>query len=243
MEQHEEVLKVDAEMRPFRVFHGTEMEIRADGELDFPDDVLEKLDFVIASLHQGLRQPREQVTARILNAINNPHVDLIGHPRGQLILERDPADLDMEAVFAAAKKSGIALEINANPHRLDLEAPLARRAVEMGIPLCIDTDAHAIDQMDLLRYGIMTARRGWVEAALGHQYLAARSISRMGGKARITMPDKQDDTQNLSGTQPVNLPEWQPAPPTPPTPPPPMPTPPAHADARQRTRAAGVAAL
>ena len=165
LEQHEEVLKVDAEMRPFRVFHGTEMEIRADGELDFPDEVLEKLDFVIASLHQGLRQPREQVTARILNAINNPHVDLIGHPRGQLILERDPADLDMEAVFAAAKKSGIALEINANPHRLDLEAPLARRAVEMGIPLCIDTDAHAIDQMDLLRYGIMTARRGWVEAA------------------------------------------------------------------------------
>ncbi|MBI1258107.1 MAG: DNA polymerase/3'-5' exonuclease PolX [Chloroflexi bacterium] len=165
MEQHEEVLKVDADMRPFRVFHGTEMEIRADGELDFPDDVLEKLDFVIASLHQGLRQPREQVTARILNAINNPHVDLIGHPRGQLILERDPADLDMEAVFAAAKKSGIALEINANPHRLDLEAPLARRAVEMGILLCIDTDAHAIDQMDLLRYGIMTARRGWVEAA------------------------------------------------------------------------------
>jgi DNA polymerase (family 10) len=105
------------------------------------------------------------VTARILNAINNPHVDLIGHPRGQLILERDPADLDMEAVFAAARKSGIALEINANPHRLDLEASLARRAVEMGIPICIDTDAHAIDQMDLLRYGIMTARRGWVEAA------------------------------------------------------------------------------
>ncbi len=165
MEQHEEVVKADADLRPFRVFHGTEMEIRADGELDFPDEVLEKLDFVIASLHQGLRQPREQVTARILNAINNPHVDLIGHPRGQLILERDPADLDMEAVFAAAKKSGIALEINANPHRLDLEASLARRAVEMGILLCIDTDAHAIDQMDLLRYGIMTARRGWVEAA------------------------------------------------------------------------------
>ncbi len=164
MEQHEEVVKVDAEMRPFRVFHGTEMEIRADGELDFPDEVLEKLDFVIASLHQGLRQPREQVTARILNAINNPHVDLIGHPRGQLIMERDGADLDMDAVFDAASKSGIALEINANPHRLDLEAQYARRAVELGIPLCIDTDAHAIDQMDLLRFGIITARRGWVEA-------------------------------------------------------------------------------
>lgn len=164
MEQHEEVRQVDTDMRPFRVFHGTEMEIRADGTLDFPDEVLEMLDFVVASLHVGLRQPREQVTARILNAINNPHVDLIGHPRGQLILERDPADLDMEVVFAAAQKSGIALEINANPHRLDLEAPLARRAVEMGIPLCIDTDAHRIEEMDLMRFGILTARRGWVEA-------------------------------------------------------------------------------
>ena len=164
MQQQEEVRQVDAELRPFRVFHGTEMEIRADGTLDFPDEVLDKLDFVIASLHVGLRQPREQVTARILNAINNPHVDLIGHPRGQLILERDPADLDMDQVFAAAQQSGIALEINANPHRLDLEAQYARRAVELGIPLCIDTDAHRIEQMDLLRYGIITARRGWVEA-------------------------------------------------------------------------------
>ncbi len=164
LRQQEEVRQVDAELRPFRVFHGTEMEIKADGELDFPDDVLDKLDFVIASLHQGLRQPREQVTARILNAINNPHVDLIGHPRGQLILERDPADLDMDQVFEAAAKSGIALEINANPHRLDLEAQYARRAVELGIPLCIDTDAHRVEEMDLLRYGILTARRGWVEA-------------------------------------------------------------------------------
>lgn len=164
MEQHKEVQQVDADMRPFRVFHGTEMEIRADGEMDFPDDVLEMLDFVVASLHQGLRQPREQVTQRLLNAVNNPHVDLIGHPRGQLILERDGADLDLEAIFAAAAKSGIAMEINANPHRLDLEAQYARRAVEFGIPLCIDTDAHRIEEMDLMRYGILTARRGWVEA-------------------------------------------------------------------------------
>jgi DNA polymerase (family 10) len=164
MEQHKEVQQVDADMHPFRVFHGTEMEIRADGEMDFPDDVLEMLDFVVASLHQGLRQPREQVTQRLLNAVNNPHVDLIGHPRGQLILERDGADLDLEAVFEAAAKSGIAMEINANPLRLDLEAQYAQRAVEFGILLCIDTDAHRIEEMDLMRYGIMTARRGWVEA-------------------------------------------------------------------------------
>jgi DNA polymerase (family 10) len=166
MAQQEEIRRVDAEMSGrIRVFHGTEMEINADGTLDFPDEVLARLDFVIASLHTSLRQPREQITPRLLNAIRNPHVDLIGHPRGQLIPNREPADLDMDAVFEAAKESGIALEINANPHRLDLEAQYARRAVEMGIPLAINTDAHQASEMDLHYFGVMTARRGWVEAA------------------------------------------------------------------------------
>ncbi|MEO8610639.1 MAG: DNA polymerase/3'-5' exonuclease PolX [Chloroflexota bacterium] len=165
LQQQAEVRQADTEMGPdFRVFHGVEMDIRSDGTMDYPDEVLEKLDFVVASLHMSLRQPREQITQRILNAINNPHVDLIGHPRGQLIPDREPADLDMDAVFEAAKQSGVALEINANPHRLDLEAQYARRAVELGILICIDTDAHAADQMDLMSYGVVTARRGWVEA-------------------------------------------------------------------------------
>jgi len=164
--QQTEVRKVDAEMNgKIRVFHGTEMEIKADGTLDFPDDILAQLDFVIASLHVSLRQPREQITARLLNALKNPHVDLIGHPRGQLIPDREPADLDMDVVFAAAKMSGIALEINANPARLDLEAQYARRAVEMGILLAIDTDAHRVAELDLMHYGVSTARRGWVQAA------------------------------------------------------------------------------
>lgn len=166
MQQQQAVREVDAEFAPrgLRVFRGTECDIRADGALDYPDEVLAQLDFVVASLHVSLRQPREQITTRVLNALRNPHVDLIGHPRGQLINERDPADLDMDAVFAAARQSGAALEINANPHRLDLEAQYARRAVELGIPLCIDSDAHSAEDMDLLHYGVMTARRGWVEA-------------------------------------------------------------------------------
>ncbi len=165
MAQHEEIRAVDAEMgSDFRVFHGTEMDINADGSLDFPDEVLAKLDFVIASLHVSLRQPREQITQRLLNAIRNPHVDLIGHPRAQYIPDREPADLDMDAVFEAARQSGIALEINANPRRLDLEGQYARRAVELGIPLSINTDAHNADHMDLMSYGVLTARRGWVEA-------------------------------------------------------------------------------
>jgi DNA polymerase (family 10) len=165
--QQDEIRAVDAEMRDrygFRVFHGSEVEIKADGTLDYPDDILAQLDFVVASLHVGLRQPREQVTQRALNAVSNPHVDLMGHPRGQLIPDRDGADLDMEALFAAAAKHDCALEINSNPARLDLEAGYARRAVELGIKICIDTDAHSESEMDLLRFGVMTARRGWIEA-------------------------------------------------------------------------------
>lgn len=165
LQQQEEVRRVDAEMGgEIRVFHGIEMDIRPDGTLDYPDEVLAKLDFVIASLHFSLRQERDVITKRLLNALNNPHVDLIGHPRGQLISKREAADLDMDAVFAAAKANGTALEINSNPERLDLEAQYARRAVELGIPISINTDAHREQDMDLLPYGVLTARRGWVEA-------------------------------------------------------------------------------
>ena len=163
--QQEEVRQVDDEMGPdFHVFHGTEMDIKADGTLDYPDEILAQLDFVIASLHVSLKQERDQITTRLLNAIKNPHVDLIGHPRAQQIPDREPVDADMDAVFEAAHAHDTALEINANPYRLDLEARYARRAVELGIPLAINTDAHSIDQLDLLHYGVRTARRGWVEA-------------------------------------------------------------------------------
>lgn len=147
-----------------RILSGVEVEIKADGTLDYPDEVLAGLDLVIASLHVSLRQPRPQITARLLNAIRNPHVDIIGHPTGRQIPDRDPADLDMDAVLAAAKEAGVALEINANPRRLDLNDVYARRAKEMGIPLSINTDAHAPDHMDLLHFGVAVARRGWVEA-------------------------------------------------------------------------------
>lgn len=163
LQQQDEVRAVnDAIGDDFHVFHGTEMDINADGSLDFPDDILGKLDFVIASLHVSLRQDRDQITTRLLNAIKNPHVDLIGHPRAQLIPSREPVDADMDAVFKAAAEHNTALEINANPHRLDLEARYARRAIELGIPLSINTDAHNEADMDLMHYGVLTARRGWV---------------------------------------------------------------------------------
>jgi DNA polymerase (family 10) len=146
-----------------RVLQGAEVEIRADGTLDYPDETLAELDIVLASLHVGLRQPRQQVTERTLNAIRNPHVDVIGHPTGRMIPDREPADLDMDAVFAAAAENRVALEINAHPSRLDLDDVYSRRAIEMGIPLSLNTDAHVASEMDLLHFGVATARRGWVE--------------------------------------------------------------------------------
>ncbi len=166
----EDLLKQRAEMDALqeelgdriRLLLGVEMEIRADGSLDFEDEVLKQLDLVIGALHVSLRQPREQVTERMLNAIRNPYVDIIAHPTGRQIPDRDPADLDMDVLFDAALETDTALEINANPRRLDLKDIYARRAMELGIKLSINTDAHHTDQYDLLHFGIATARRGWV---------------------------------------------------------------------------------
>ena len=164
-QQAEEIRTADEAMGPdFRVLHGTEMEIKADGTLDYPDEVLAELDFVIASLHTSLSQPREQVTQRMLNAINNPHVDMIAHPTGRLLPDRPGADLDMDAILAAAAATDTILEINANPSRLDLRDGHVRRAIELGVKIAINCDAHHADQFDLLHYGVATAQRGWAEA-------------------------------------------------------------------------------
>lgn len=145
------------------VLHATEVEIKADGALDYPDEFLARLDLVLASLHTSLRQPRERVTQRMLKAIRNPHVDIIGHPTGRLIPDREGADLDMDAVLTAAAETGVALEINASPYRLDLDDVYARRAKELGIPLSINTDAHSEEDMDMRFYGVAIARRAWLE--------------------------------------------------------------------------------
>jgi DNA polymerase (family 10) len=149
----------------FQLLAGTEVEVRADGTLDFPDEVLAELDLVVAAVHSGLRQDREQVTARILAAIRNPHVDIIAHPTGRLIGEREGADMDMEAVFRAAAETGTALEINAYPTRLDLRDAHVRRAIELGVKLAINSDAHDVSGFAVLPLGVATARRGWATAA------------------------------------------------------------------------------
>lgn len=143
-----------------RIWIGTEVDILADGALDYPDDLLAELDFVIASIHSGMGPDREQNTRRTLAAIHNPFVNCIGHPTGRLINEREAMPLDIDAVCKAAAQTGTALEINANNYRLDLKDDHLRIAREYGVKIAINTDAHAIDQFDQIRFGVMTARRG-----------------------------------------------------------------------------------
>lgn len=162
-EQAEEIQAVQAELgEQITLLHGSEIEIKADGSLDYPDEVLARLDIVIASLHVSLGQERQRVTERMLNTLRNPHVDIIGHPTGRLIPDREAADLDMEAVFAAAVEHGTVLEISAHPMRLDLNDSYARRAAELGVLISINTDAHQPDELDLRFFGVAIARRGWV---------------------------------------------------------------------------------
>ena len=163
--QAAEVRQINDEMGDaIQVLAGTEMDIKADGSLDYPDEVLAQLDFVIASLHSGLSQKREQVTARLLNAIRNPYVRMIGHPSARQFPNREEVDADWDAVLSAAKEQDTILEINANPLRLDLKPELARLAKDMGVPLAINTDAHREAHLDLMDFGVTNARRGWVEA-------------------------------------------------------------------------------
>jgi DNA polymerase (family 10) len=149
----------------FRVLQGSEVEILADGELGLPDEVLATLDVVVASIHSAQRQDRETITARCLKVIHNPHVDILGHPTSRIIGARPPTELDMEQILQACKQTGTVVEINANPARLDVNDVYARRAVEIGCKLVINCDAHRVDDLNLLEYGIHTAQRGWITAA------------------------------------------------------------------------------
>jgi len=148
----------------FRLLLGTEAEVLADGRLGLPDGVLAGLDVVVASIHTGLRQDRETITERCLKAVRNPHVDILGHPTGRLIGRRESSDIDLDRVLQVCAETGTIVEINAHPARLDLSGPYARRAVALGCTLAINCDAHSIDDMALLPYGVHTARRGWVRA-------------------------------------------------------------------------------
>jgi DNA polymerase (family 10) len=159
-----QIVKLNQELAPFRVLIGTEVEIRADGRLDYPDDVLAGFEIVTASIHSAFNQPRDQITRRLVGAMTHPLVTAISHPTGRLLERRDPYDVDLDAVIDAAVATGTRLEVNGGPERLDLPDWAVRKAVEKGATLVIDSDAHAVEELEWTLYGAATARRGWATA-------------------------------------------------------------------------------
>lgn len=162
--QRRAIEELNRRVAPFRVLHGIEVNIRRDGQLDYTDEVLKQFDVVTASIHGGFEQAEEVMTARIITALRNPYVDVLNHPRGRLLGRREGYAVDLEAVLRVARETGVALEINSQPDRLDLDDVWARRAKDMGVMLTIDTDAHSTGHLALMRYGLGVARRGWLEA-------------------------------------------------------------------------------
>jgi DNA polymerase (family 10) len=166
--QADEINALNAEFEaagdPFRILRGIEVDITPDGSLALPDDVLVALDIVVASPHVQLRQPVEQATERILRAIRNPHVDIIGHPTGRLIGAREGAELNLDVIGRAAAETGTLLEVNSGPDRLDLDGQAVRRVLQLGAMITINSDSHHPANLPWLRLGVLTARRGWAEA-------------------------------------------------------------------------------
>ena len=161
--QMKKVEEVDRKIKGIKVLKSAEIDIRSDGRLDAKNDVLKELDVVVASIHSGFRQSKEQITKRIIAAMENEHVDIIGHPTGRLIQKRKACELDLDKIFEASKRTGTFLEINSYPNRLDLNAENARYAIESGCKIIINTDSHSSGHLRFIKFGIATARRGWVE--------------------------------------------------------------------------------
>jgi DNA polymerase (family 10) len=174
-QQRAEIRAVQARHR-IRILAGTECDILEDGTLDFPDEVLAELDVVVASVHSRFKQDRATMTARIVKALANPHVDILGHPTGRKLGTREPYDVDLDAVFAAARAHGKAIEINASPERLDLGDLHARRAAEAGVLLSISTDTHYLSELDNADLGVAVARRAWLGP---HQVLNTRPLDEL----------------------------------------------------------------
>ncbi len=160
-QQGAEIKELNQKISGIHIFTGVEVDIRADGSLDFPDELLAELDVVIAAIHSGMSESQEQMTARILGAMENPNVDILAHPTCRLLPGREAVAVDMEAVFQTAAKTGTMLELNASPSRLDLKDIHTYRARELGVRVIINTDSHSTEHLDFMRYGIGVARRAW----------------------------------------------------------------------------------
>jgi len=162
-EQMEKIDRLNEELGGITVLKGIEVDILEDGSLDLPDDVLAELDIVVCSVHHKFGLSEKKQTERIIRAMQNPNANVIAHPTGRMIGERQPYDVDMERVMEAAKENGCFLELNANPNRLDLNDVYCKMVKEMGVEISVSTDAHSTSGLDNMRFGIGQARRGWLE--------------------------------------------------------------------------------
>ncbi|GMV94150.1 MAG: DNA polymerase/3'-5' exonuclease PolX [Candidatus Hydrogenedentota bacterium] len=161
--QHEEIDALNKKMKGFRIFKGIESDIRSDGSLDYDEDVLKTFEFIVASVHSKLDMSEAEATKRVVKAVENPYTSILGHPTGRLLLSRDGYPLDYEKVFDACLANNVAIEINANPHRLDLDWRYIKRAKEKGLLFSIGPDAHRVEGIDHVKYGVGIARKGWLE--------------------------------------------------------------------------------
>lgn len=164
LEQRQEIERLNAADAGFTILAGIESDILPDGSLDYPDEILANFDFVIASVHSAFRQSETEKTRRIIKAMENSYVSILGHPTGRILLAREGYALDMPAIIQAAKDTGTIIEINANPYRLDLDWRWCRLAKEQGLLLAVDPDAHAVNDLEYMRYGLAVARKGWLAA-------------------------------------------------------------------------------
>jgi len=162
-QQREEIEALREEYPQVAIFCGVESDIRADGSLDYPDQLLQKLDFVIASVHSGLKMEQSKMTERLLKALSHPLVTMLGHPTNRLLLGRDSSPMDLDKVFRAAAESGVILELNASPARLDLDWRYLKKIKEMGLQVSINPDAHRLESFDDTKHGVAIARKGWLE--------------------------------------------------------------------------------
>jgi len=160
--QHEEIQELNKRLRGFRVFHGIESDILTDGSLDYPPEILDLFDFVVVSVHQNFRMSESEMTRRIIRAIENPYTTILGHPTGRLLLAREGYPVDLPALIDAAARNHVIIEINSNPHRLDLDWRYLRSANDKGVKIAICPDSHAVKGMEDFRYGVGIARKGWL---------------------------------------------------------------------------------
>jgi len=163
--QSAEIDRLSKKYKEIKILKGIEVDILSDGSLDFSDEVLSKLDFVIASVHSGFKMEEKEMTARICRALSNPHMDILGHATGRMLLGRKGYAVNLDEVLNAAKKYKKCIEINCSPHRMELDWSHVKKAIEMGIPLSINPDAHRVHELDWVPFGIGVARKGWAKRA------------------------------------------------------------------------------